>query len=140
MDLLKLGAQIFLSKLGSNGSGMDLGSVVSALSGLLPTSKNGDLDLSSLLSKMDGGGLASMAASFLGDGPNEQFSASNLLSLLGDSNVSNFASQLGLQKDTAVSGLSSMIPELIDQQSKGGSLLSGAGSSLISGLASKFFK
>lgn len=140
MDLLKIGAQLFLSKLGSQGSGLDAGTVVSALSSLLPTSSNGDLDLGGLLGQMNGGGLASLAASFLGDGQNDMMSADNILGMLGDSNVSNFASQLGLQKETAAEGLSNAIPDLIDQNSKGGSLLSGAGASLLGGLASQLFK
>ena len=140
MDLLKLGAQLFLSKLGSQGGGLDAGTVVSALGSLLPTSNSGDLDLGGLLGQLNGGGLTSLAASFLGDGPNDSMSQDNILGLLGDSNVSNFASQLGLQKETAAEGLSSMIPDLIDQNSKGGSLLGGAGASLIGGLASQLFK
>ena len=140
MDLLKLGAQLFLNKLGSQGGGLDAGTVVSALGSLLPTSGKGDLDLGSLLGQMNGGGLASLAASFLGDGPNDAMSADNILGMLGDSNVSNFASQLGLQKETAAEGLSNMIPDLFDQNSKGGSLISGAGASLLGGLASQLFK
>lgn len=140
MDLLKIGAQLFLSKLGQQGGGLDAGTVVSALSGLLPTSKNGDIDLGGLLGQLNGGGLASLAASFLGDGPNENMTQDNITGLLGDSNVENFASQLGLQKDTAAEGLSNMIPDLLDQNSKGGSLMSGVGASLLSGFASKLFK
>ena len=78
MDLLKLGAQLFLNKLGSHGSGLDANIVVSALSSLLPTTDNGDLDLAGLLSQLNGGGLASLAASFLGDGSNENMSQGNI--------------------------------------------------------------
>jgi len=140
MDLLKIGAQLFMSKLGSQSGGLDANTVVSALGSLLPTSDNGDLDLGGLLGKMSGGGLAGLAASFLGDGKNDSMSSDNILGMLGDSNVSNFASQLGLQKEDAAQGLSNMIPDLIDQNSKGGSLMSGAGASLLGGLASKLFK
>lgn len=140
MDLLKIGAQLFMSKLGSQAGGLDANTVVSALGGLLPTSSKGDIDLGGLLGQLNGGGLASLAASFLGDGPNDNMTQDNILGLLGDSNVSNFASQLGLQKETAAEGLSNMIPDLIDQNSKGGSLMSGVGASLLGGLASQLFK
>ena len=138
MDLLNVAAKLFINKLGSNGNGLDVGSVVSALGGLLPTN-NGELDLGSLVGQMNNGGLASLAASFLGNGSNDSFSAGSLLGLLGDSNVANFASQLGMDKDTAAGGLSSMLPDLIDQSSEGGSLLENLGSSAVSGLASKLF-
>ena len=51
MDLLKMGAQLFISKLGGNGGNFDVATVVSSLSNLLPTS-GGDLDLASLVGKM----------------------------------------------------------------------------------------
>ena len=89
---------------------------------------------------MNSGGLASLAASFLGDGDNEPMSASNLLGMLGDSKVQDFASQLNLDKDQAAEGLSNMIPDLINQNSQGGSLLKSVGGSLLSGLGSKLFK
>jgi len=114
--------------------------VQSALSNLLPT-KNGELDLGSIVSMFQGnGGLASLAASWLGDGANSSLSPSSLLSMLGDSKVKEFSSSLGIAPEQASSGLSDMIPELIDKASSGGSLKSDIGSALISGLAGKLFR
>ena len=138
MDLLKIGAQLFMSKLGSGGSGLDASSVVSSLSNLLPTS-GGDLDLSALVGKMNSGGLASIASSFLGGGSNDAFSPSQLMGLLGESKVSEFASSLNIEKDTAAQGLSDMIPDLIDKQSEGGSLLGGIAASSAKDILGKFF-
>lgn len=140
MDLMKLAAQIFLNKLGNQGGGLNSNLVTAALTQLLPTSGGGDLDLGALLEKMNVGGLSGLAASFLGDGANDSMSASNILGMFGDANISSFASQLGIEKDEASEGLSNMIPELIDQNSKGGSLLAGSGASLVGSLASQFFK
>lgn len=138
MDLLKIGAQLFMSKLGSNGSNLDLSSVVSSLGNLLPTN-GGDLDLGALVGQMQSGGLASLASSFLGNGSNDSFSASQLMGMLGESKVGEFASSLNMDKDTAAEGLSNMIPDLIDKQSEGGSLLSGLAASSAKDILGKFF-
>ena len=144
MDLIKIAAQLFISKLGSSGSGLDISKVISSLSTLLPT-KGGELDLGSLVGQLQGGGLASLAASWLGDGANEGFSAGQLLSLLGQGKVENFANQLGIETQTASQGLSDMIPELIDKSSQGGSLLDAVGGgdmlgSLAKGALGSLFK
>lgn len=139
MDLLKIGAQLFMQKMGAQGSDMDLGSVTSALSGLLPTNNEGDLDLGGIVNQFKGAGLASLAASFLGDGKNDAFSPSQLLGMLGEGKVSQFASQLNLDADSAANGLSGMIPDLIDKQSQGGSLMDLAMGAAKSGLLGKLF-
>ena len=129
MDLLKMGTQLFLSQMGSKN--LDSGNVLSALSKLLPTSGGGDLDIGSIMGMVSKGGLASMAASWLGDGGNESMSSNQLTSLLGDDKVSSFASELNLDKDEAANGLSNMIPDLIDKNSSGGNLMGGLASSVL---------
>ncbi len=136
MDLMKIAAQLFMNKLGANGADMNESSVVSALTALLP-SKGGNLDLGGLLGQLNGGGLASLAASWLGDGANSPLSASQLLSILGQGKVDSFAKSLNLNADTASQGLSGMLPELIDNHSKGGSLLDAVGGSDLLGSLAK---
>jgi len=86
-----------------------------------------------------GGGIASLAQSWLGDGANNSFSASDVLDIFGDNKVAQFSDQIGLDKGEAVSGLSQMIPDLIDQSSEGGSLVADIGSKLAASALSKFF-
>ena len=124
MDLLKIGAQLLMSKIG--GGALNEGGVMSALSKLLPTN-GGELDLGSLVSKFSGGGLMSMASSWLGDGDNEAVGSSQILDIFGEDKVSEFASELNIDKGAAAEGLSGMIPDLISKQSEGGSLLGGLG-------------
>jgi len=140
MDLLKTAAQLFMNKLGDGGSGLNVESVTSGLQKLLPTN-GGDLDLSSLVSMFtnNSGGLAAMASSWLGDGGNKDLDISSVLSLFGDSKVTEFAEGLGLNKEQAASGLSNMIPDLIDKGSEGGSLVGNIGAKLGSDLLGKFF-
>ena len=141
-SLLKMGASAFIkSKMsGDAGSGLDSDLLSNALSGLTGDSAEGGLDIGSLLGKMQGGGMADMAASFLGDGDNAEMSDSNITDLFGADKISNFASELGLSEEEAVGGLRESLPQMMDQASSGGSLLDsvgGIGGAI--GLAGKLF-
>ncbi|MGD8267085.1 MAG: YidB family protein [Desulfobacterales bacterium] len=142
MDLLKIGAQFFIesNKSGDAGSGLDMGDLTSALSGLTGGSVSKDFDLGSMLSKMDSGGLGAIAQSWLGDGTNDSISPSQVTDMLGTDKISEFASKLGLSNEEAAGGLSDAIPQIVDKASSGGSLLdSFGGVSGAIGLASKLF-
>jgi uncharacterized protein YidB (DUF937 family) len=142
MDLLKIGAQFFIesNKSGDAGSGLDMGDLTSALSGLTGGSVGKDFDLGSMLSKMDSGGLGAIAQSWLGDGTNDSISPSQVTDMLGTDKISEFASKLGLSNEEAAGGLSDAIPQIVDKASSGGSLLdSFGGVSGAIGLASKLF-
>jgi len=137
MDLMQIGAQLLQSKLGSN---VDTGDIMSALSGLF----DGDMDIGSLISKMQGnGGLASMAASWLGDGDNTAMSGSQIMDIFGQDKMSEFASKLNVDEGTASNGLADMLPQLVDKASSGGSMLESAMGSMggadgLMGMAGKF--
>lgn len=129
-DLLKMGASAFIqSKMsGDAGSGLDTSSLTSALGGLLGGGdSDGGLDVGSLLSNMNSGGLAGLAQSWLGDGENEAISADQVTSMLGSDKISEFASQLGLSEDEAAGGLADALPQMVDNASSGGSLLDSIG-------------
>jgi len=139
MDIIQIGAQLLQSKLGSN---LQTGDIASALSGLL----GGDnFDIGSLISKIQGNsGLASMAASWLGDGANSAMSGSQVMDIFGKDKVTEFASKLNIDEGTASNGLADMLPQLIDKASSGGSLLDSAMGSMggtggLMGMAGKLF-
>ncbi|MGR8921064.1 MAG: YidB family protein [Gammaproteobacteria bacterium] len=140
MDLLKMAAELLLENLGGKGAGIDQNSVQQALLGLLGSDAAGGLDLSQVLGKLQGGDLMSMAASWLGDGDNTPMDPAQVGSLFGQAKLGAFAGALGIDEDTAAGGLAGMLPELIDKNSKGGSLLDavGGGAGLL-GAASKLF-
>lgn len=125
MSLIETAASLFKDQLGAQGSNLDLGNIMAGLKNLLPT-KGGDIDLGNLVTQFmgEGGGLADMAKSWLGNGANANMSGSQIMSVLGSANVSSFAEKLGLNSETAADGLSNMIPSLIDKSSDGGSLIS----------------
>ena len=140
MDLVNMATQMFIKNLGGSAGGISEGAVGKALSGLLGGS-SGDIDLGSIISKLDGDGFASLAQSWLGDGSNGGISPQQIMSLFGESQIGDFASNLDLDQATATNGLAGMLPELIDTNSKGGGLLDAVGgSSGLLGMASKFLK
>lgn len=140
MDLLKIASQLFMNKLGATGQGLDAGAVQSALGALLG-GDDGKLDLSDLLGKLNGGGLAGLAQSWLGDGANASITPSQILDMFGQGRIGAFASSLNLDTGTASNGLAEMLPELVDKHSSGGNLLEAAGGGAgLLGAASKLFR
>jgi len=129
-DLIKMGASAFMKSNGSGdaGSGLDLGSLTSALSGLTGgNNENGGFDIGSLLGKMQEGGMADVAQSWLGDGDNAEISDDHVTSMFGADKISEFASQLGVSQEEAVGGLKDALPQMVDNASSGGSLLDSIG-------------
>jgi uncharacterized protein YidB (DUF937 family) len=141
-DLLKLGASAFMNsnRSGDAGSGLDLGALTSALSGLTGGGSDGGFDIGSLLGKMQDGGLADIAKSWLGDGDNAEITDDHVTQMFGQDKISEFASKLGVSQEEAVGGLRDALPQIVDNASSGGSLLDSIGG--ISGamdLAGKLF-
>lgn len=140
MDLMKLGTQLILSKLGGNASESGISD---ALSGLLGGGNSGGgLDIGSIVSGMmsNGGGLEGIVASWLGDGDNEAISGGQIKDILGGDKISEFASKIGVDEDTAADSLAEAVPQMVDKSSTGGSLLDAVGG--LDGalnLAKKFF-
>jgi uncharacterized protein YidB (DUF937 family) len=140
MDLLELATRLFKDKV-AGGAGLDSAAVMQALGGLLGNGGGGGLDLGQLVGRLQGGDLAALAQSWLGDGANQSMSLQQVLQLFGDGALGDFAGRLGLERDAAGQGLAAMLPELIDGQSRGGSLLDAVGGvGGLLGAAGKLFK
>ena len=140
MDLMKLGTQMLMSKLTGDSGNSD--NITSALSNLLGDSQGG-MDLGSIVSKMQGqgGSLADVASSWLGNGSNQSIGLDQLRGLLGEDKVSQFASELGTDEDSALTGLSAALPDMVDKGSPDGSLLDSLGGiGGLASMASKFLK
>jgi len=138
-QILKIGAEAFQSQLGEQLAGsLSLDKIMNALAGLLP-GEGKNVDLSALVGKMQGGGLASLAESWLGDGGNAGIGAEQLMSIFGSGDIMRFADKLGLDQDTALEGLKGAVPEMVDKASTGGTLESLGGVGGIMGMAGKLF-
>lgn len=125
-DIINMGTEMFKEKLGDQAADLDSSSITDALSGLV--GEEGGLDLGSIISNFtsgeEGGGLGSIVSSWLGNGENASIDGSQLTELLGNENISAFAQKLGIDTDTALSGLTDAIPNIVDKSSEGGSLIS----------------
>lgn len=138
-DIIQIGAQLFQSKLDKDGDGIDIGDITSALTGLV-SGDDGNVDMGSIMSNLNAGGLVSLATSWLGDGDNAEIAPEQVKDIFGSDKISEFAGKLGLDEDSALSGLTSAIPAIMDKSSSGGSLLDSVGGiSGAIGLASKLF-
>lgn len=139
-NIIQMGAQLFKGQLDQNHDGqLEVTEISTALMGLFANNQ-GQLDIASLVKNMQGGDLMAMAASWLGDGPNQPVQSSQLSQIFGDDKIAAFAQQLGLSPEKALTGLTEAVPAVVDKSSSGGSLLEMVGgvSGAIS-LASKLF-
>lgn len=139
MDIMKLGSQLLMSKLGGNASSEGISSVLGNLLGGGDDSSGGGIG--GLLSSMKDKGLGSIADSWLGDGDNEAISADQVKDVVGSDKIAAMASQLNTDEGSLLSGLKDALPQLIDKSSSGGSLLDsigGIGGAL--GMAKKFLR
>lgn len=138
-QILKIGAQAFQSQLGEElASSLSLDKIMDALAGLMP-GEGKNVDLAALVGKMQGGGLASLAKSWLDDGGNAGIGAEQLIAIFGSGDIMRFADKLGLDQDTALEGLKGAVPEMVDKASTGGTLESLGGVGGVMGMAGKLF-
>ena len=126
MDLMQIATKMMADKLGPTLGNIDPETLQGALGSLLGGS-DGQLDIGGLVEKFSGGDLGGLLQSWLGDGDNDAISADQIMSALGDSNINDFASKLGIDAQTAADGLANSVPGVIDQASSGGSLLDSLG-------------
>lgn len=127
MDIMNIASGMIANKLG-----VDQNTINGALNGLIG---DGDqFDIGSLVSNLQSGDLADIAASWLGDGENASISTDQIQNLLGGDKISAAASQLGTSEGSLLETLQEALPQMIDQGSSGGSLLDSVGG--IGGLAS----
>ena len=123
MDLLSIGKQILgnkiMEQLGGNAEG-----AMQAVRGL---TEGEGLNLAGLSSMLEQNGLGAQVQSWLGDGENQEVSAQELEQALGSEKVAQVASEMGVESGDALESLRSIIPNLLDKSSEGGSLLDQVG-------------
>lgn len=124
MDIAKMGAELLKNQLGGSG-GQSTDMIAGVLQKLVG---NGDqLDIAGMVAALQSGGLASIAASWLGDGDNASISTDQVKQVIGDTRISEAAAELGTDEGSLLSGLSQALPQMIDKSSSGGSLLDSVG-------------
>lgn len=121
MDLLNLGAKVIQGNSDDATTGIDVGSIASALGSVLGNGSEGvqetkGLDISSIIAALaSSGALQKIVTSWVGSGENEAISGDQVTELLGSDKVKEFASQLGLSEDSAKGALADALPQIIDK-------------------------
>ena len=77
-------------------------------------------DLPGLVAALEKGGLGPQVQSWLGNGTNMPITADQLKAVLGNSQVQQFARQMGLPVDETLKILAQYLPEIVDKASPNG--------------------
>jgi uncharacterized protein YidB (DUF937 family) len=140
MDMMQLATQLLASKLGGNAI-LSNSAVENAIGNLLGGSSGSGIDLGSLVSALQNSGLGDIAQSWLGDGDNSNISRTQVESIFGSDKIQNAARELGTDQNDLLRGLQDMLPQVVDKSSSGGSLLDSIGGiGGLANLAGKFLK
>lgn len=81
-------------------------------------------DINGLVAALQKGGLGPQVQSWLGSGSNMPITADQLKTVLGNTQVQEFARHLGLPVDATLKMLAQYLPQLVDQASPNGVLQS----------------
>ena len=79
-------------------------------------------DLPGLIAALEKGGLGPQVQSWLGNGQNMPITADQLKAALGNTEVQNFARQMGLPVDEVLKLMAQYLPEIVDKASPNGVL------------------
>jgi uncharacterized protein YidB (DUF937 family) len=106
------------------------------LDSLLPMLAGGGAlgGLSGLIGKFSGAGLGAKANSWVGTGPNEALEPHEVGAALGDDTINKLAQQSGKSTDEVKGGLASMLPNLVNGLTPGGSVPGGGLGKMMKGL------
>ncbi len=134
MDLLKVGATLIQGNKDDATTGLDIGTIATALGGLMGNSGAtaqggaGGLDIGSIagmLANNAGGanGLADIVGSWIGSGANEAITPDQAGELVGSEKLSQFAQALGLSPESAKTAIADALPQMVDQATNADSSL-----------------
>jgi len=123
-NLLQMGASLIQNNSDEATTGLDTGSIASALGGLFGGDSEGGLDLSSIVGNLaggeGGGDLMATVSSWIGGGENGSIDPGQVGDLLGSDKISAFADSLGLDIDSAKQALADALPEVVNQATPDG--------------------
>jgi len=124
MDILQMGVELLKKNMGGQ-ENLNTEAISGVLQKLIGSGNQ--LDMAGMISAMQSGGLASIAASWLGDGGNAAVSDSQIRDVIGSDKIAEAAAQLGTDENSLIAGLTQALPEMVDRSSSGGSLLDAIG-------------
>ncbi len=118
-EIFNMGADIIKGNSDENTTNIDSNSITDALSNLFGGKDGESIDLSSILSKISDGNFSETISSWIGDGENKPISKDAITDLVGEDKISEFASNLGINLDSAKGALADAIPNLVDKVTSG---------------------
>jgi uncharacterized protein YidB (DUF937 family) len=101
--------------------GLDISKLTSLLQPLLQQLQ-GSGGLDGLIGKLQQAGMGDQVSSWLGSGTNEEVDPQTLGDAVGEGNVDALAQQTGMSPDEVKTGLSELLPGLVNQLSPSGQL------------------
>ncbi|NTW55976.1 MAG: DUF937 domain-containing protein [Chlorobiaceae bacterium] len=120
--IMEWGASVIRQNLGQEMDALPSDQLVSALQNLFGA-QGGSLNLASLVSTMQEGGLGDIVNSWLGTGANTVISPDILTKIIDSGKIREFASQTGISEESARTAIANALPEIIDKASPAGNLL-----------------
>ena len=121
-ELFHMGAQLIENNSDDATTELDVGDIANAIGSIIQN-EDGGLDLSTFVSGLSENGLGEIVGSWLGNGENKTIDPEQVSELLGSEKVSQFASQLGLEEESALQALADALPHVIDQATSGESTI-----------------
>lgn len=124
MDILQMGTELLKNSMGGPDN-----QNTDAISGVLQKliGSGDQLDIAGVVSAMQSGGLASVVASWLGDGGNTAVTETQVRDVIGSDKISEAAARLDTDENSLLAGLTQVLPQMVDRSSSGGSLLAAIG-------------
>ena len=118
MDLFKTAASMIQSNGDDTTAGLDIDDIAKALENLVGNGAGG-LDLVKFVGGLSQNGLGEIVGSWLGNGENKAISIEQIATLLGAENIASFASELGISEESAAKALAEVVPQVVDQATRG---------------------
>jgi uncharacterized protein YidB (DUF937 family) len=108
---------------GKSSGGTNLDGLLHGVMGLISNPGSGGLD--GLVERFKSKGLADIVSSWVGTGENKPISGEQIQHVLGNEQLQQIAEQSGTTKDAVSHSLASLLPEIIDKLTPGGSIPQG---------------
>ncbi len=113
--------QLMQQILGGSAGAMDISKLTALAQPLLQQIQSSG-GLNAVLGKLQQAGLGDQVNSWLGQGGNESVDADELAEAIGEDRIETLSAESGMSPDEVKSGLSQILPGLVDKMSPSGSL------------------
>lgn len=113
--------QLMRQILGGSAGAMDISKLTALAQPLLQQIQSSG-GLNAVLGKLQQAGLGDQVNSWLGQGGNESVDADKLAEAIGEDRIETLSAESGMSPDEVKSGLSQILPGLVDKMSPSGSL------------------